>query len=134
MRLSNRQKKHVAAWGVMLSAGIAVSLLIVQVATHGSALLTPGGTFAVLFLLSGIAFLTTVPWWRALDEMQKSAQLTAWYWGGSLGLMFGVMCTVVIGGPGSDLVKGGMMVMSATVVMFIVFLLGWRVLHRRGAP
>lgn len=134
MRLSNRQKKHLAAWAIMLTAGVALGLLIVQVATNGSALLTPSVTFALLFILSVACFMSAVPWWRALDEMQKDAQLTAWYWGGSVGLMFGVMCTVVIGGPGSDLVKGAMIVMCTTAVTFFVFLLGWRVLHRRGAP
>ena len=133
MSLSNRHKKHIAAWGIMLTAGVALSVLTVQVATHGSAL-PAGATFALLFLLAGAVFLTAVPWWRALDEMQKNAQLTAWYWGGSLGLMFGVMCTVVIGGPGSELVKGAMIVLCTSAATFVVFLLGWGVLHRRGAP
>lgn len=133
MALSRRQKKYFAGWGIMLSVTAVIGMVCAAVIYRGKDMLTPEVMIVVATLLAGLAMLACIPWWRALDEMQKDAQLAAWYWGGTMGVTIGLLSAVIIGGPHSELVKGAVLVGGAQGVCFAVVWLGWRVIHRPRA-
>lgn len=55
----------------------------------GAGLLTQRGgpIYVVVGALLLFALVSSLFWWRGMDEAQKEAHKWAWYWGGSVGLL-----------------------------------------------
>lgn len=96
----------------------------------GSSGLPPALTILLLSLAGSLLIFAMRPWWRALDEMEKDAQLISWYWGGSMGLGVGLMTAVVLGGPASPMAQGALLAAGAQILFFLLFWVGWKILHR----
>jgi hypothetical protein len=112
----------VAAFGVaVLAAFLAGQLLNLQ---------TSNSNFWLFYLptlaLCAFAFGALTPWWRKLDDVQRSGQYVAWFWGGQAGGMAILMALVVAAGRTSDLALGGLAVFMGEAVGFLAVWLAWR--------
>lgn len=132
MALTQRQKRYVAA--------LALTLALVTVVAaawgwmmNGHQYVRPSFSLMLSAALAGLGLLACVPWWRALDEMQRSAQLTSWYWGGSFGCVAGLLGAGLIGGVHSALLSGALLVAAAQIISFAVCWTVSRFIHRPAA-
>jgi len=130
MSLSQRQKKYLAGWGFTLFAAVAVGIVLRIIISAGPHWASPTVMLAIMAPLSVAAIAASIPWWRALDEMQKKAQLSGWYWGGSVGAVLGVSSAFVVGGLNSDILRGALLVCGVQFACFLICWAGWRLLHR----
>ncbi|MFZ4121741.1 MAG: hypothetical protein ACOYKM_08755 [Caulobacterales bacterium] len=97
---------------------------------------------AAALVLSGAIGLTLY-YWRSIDELARQAHLSAWMWGGSIGMAVGVFMLSfsttlpgplragIAGDPGDDLLfRGGMIVAGAALLGYgLVWIWFW--LRRR---
>lgn len=86
--------------------------------------------YPVLLLLSGLALIATLPWWRRLDDMQRSSHLVSWYWGGLAGGFATIMGVVAATGPRSDFSLGGFYMMLGQAAAYFLCLGIWRLRYR----
>src|SRR5438876_9930735 len=133
MVLTHRLKRYIAALTLtlVLTLGVAIAAGLKVGRAQGS--YPPQASIVLILLFAALAVLVAVPWWRALGEMQREAQLTSWYWGGSFGGAVGVLSALVIGGAHSPLVLGTLLMGAAQVASFAVFWVASRFLRRRAA-
>lgn len=82
-------------------------------------------------LVAGAALTATLPWWRKLDDIQKSGHLVSWYWGGSAGALIVLLAMFSATGDRSDYTLGGMAVFIGQVVAYAIVWAVWR-LRLRG--
>ena len=79
-----RSRLRLAAW-TGVAAAVAAGIVGGRIVRLGE----PGEHFWLVFpaLLAvvAVAFAALLPWWRRVDDMQKSAHLVSWYWGGMAG-------------------------------------------------
>jgi FtsH-binding integral membrane protein len=57
-------------------------------------------TVVMMAAVLGVSFW----WWRRLDEAAREAHKWAWYWGGSMGMLIGVVLLVVLTTRPADIV------------------------------
>ena len=96
----------------------------------------PGENFWLIFTASlavfALAFAALLPWWRKLDDMQKTGHLVSYYWGGMAGGLMVVLWLVAGTGPRSDISQGALYTVLGQAAGFLLFFAGWRL--RRGGP
>jgi hypothetical protein len=100
MILSPRARKTaLPILALLLGAAIALSLRFFADAPPA---LLMGVSGAVALAALWVAVLC----WRALDEVAKDAHKTAWYWGGSFGMLFGFLALTAAEKFRPDLLAG----------------------------
>lgn len=111
-----------AAFGVAVGVGFVGSRIV--------RLSPPGENFWLIFpallVVFAVMIAAVLPWWRRLDDVQKSGQLVSWYWGGQLGAVIVLLALVAATGTRSDLSRGGAAVFVGEGVAFGVAWLIWR--------
>ena len=115
-----------AMWLAFASApiiGIAGAILLRRIQPGEHAWLV----FALLTFGCGLALLACVPWWKRLDDMQKHGHLVSWYWGGTAGGIVALMGLVAAKGIRSEMASGGMAVLLAGAVVFLIVLVVWSI-------
>lgn len=112
----------VAALGAATVAGLAGSR-IVQLGAPGENFWL---VYPALLVMCAIAFAAVMPWWRRLDDVQKSGQLVSWYWGGQIGAVIVLMGLVAATGAHSEFSRGGLAVFLGEAVCFGIAWLIWR--------
>jgi hypothetical protein len=141
MFLHRRRNKGAAVQTYRSKLRISLTLGIVAVIGAGFVvsrivrLGEPGANFWLVFpallAISGLALATLHPWWRKLDDMQRTSQLVSWYWGGMAGGLVVLMALVAATGARSDSSQGALYLVLGQAAGFLVFLAG-RWLHHRG--
>jgi hypothetical protein len=89
--------------------------------------------YPALLAVCALAFAASVPWWRKIDDMQKTGQLVSWYWGGMAGGIAVVMALIAATGVRSELSMGALYTLLGQSAGFFLFLVGWRLRHRGPA-
>ena len=116
---------------VGLLGAVAVGLIAGRVARLGA----PGEnfwlTFPLLLVVGALALLGLLPWWRRVDDVQKSVHLASWYWGGMAGGIVALMGAVAAVGPRGELAKGAGLVLVAQAVCFLLVLAIYRLRLRQ---
>ena len=132
MRISKHDSKvhsrGLLALGGTVGAGLAGGWIL----RLGAAAWPAWLVFAALLGVTAVAIAATIPWWRALDPMQKEAQLTSWYWGGIGGAAVVLMALIAAAGVTSDLAKGALYLFVGQGAAFSLYWLAW-MLARRGS-
>lgn len=82
--------------------------------------------FPAMLLVFALGFLAIHPWWRNLDDVQKTGQLVSWYWGGLIGAVIVLMALVAATGSRSEYSLGGQAVFLGEAVVSGIFWLVWR--------
>jgi len=127
---SYRSKMRLAIW-LALAATIGAGLAGGKVAR----LAQPGENFwfvyPALVAVMALAFASTIPWWRKLDDMQKQGHLVSWYWGGMAGGLAVMLALVAANGVDADLSQGSLHTVLGQAVGFVVAWIIWSV-RRRG--
>ena len=131
MPLSRRHTRYAIGLGLTLALTGVVTVLAETVVRHGRDWFSPPLSFFLLATIGVGGALACIPWWRTLDEMQRRAHLTSWYWGGSFGTMVGLLVAILVGrNPYSPLVEGAFLVAILQVVSYTAFWIGFRLVHR----
>lgn len=124
-----RSRLRLAAW-TGVAAAVAAGIVGGRIVRLGE----PGEHFWLVFpaLLAvvAVAFAALLPWWRRVDDMQKSAHLVSWYWGGMAGGITVLMALVASVGVRGDLAKGAGFALVGQAVGFLLFLAVWQLRHR----
>jgi hypothetical protein len=87
--------------------------------------------YPALLALCAIALAASLPWWRRLDDMQRTGHLASLYWGGQAGMLAVMMALIAATGPRSELSRGSLLTVVGIGAGYLVFLAGWR-LRQRG--
>ncbi len=82
--------------------------------------------FPALLLVFAIGFWAVHPWWRNLDDVQRTGHLVAWYWGGQAGAVIVLVALVAATGKHSAYSLGGLAVFLGEAVAFGIAWLIWR--------
>lgn len=82
--------------------------------------------FLPLLLVVAFGFAAMLPWWRKLDDLQKSGQLNAWFWGGQVGGFVVLVALVAATGQRSDASLGALALLLGEVAGFALVWLWWR--------
>jgi hypothetical protein len=93
-----------------------------------------GVVVATLAAAIALIYPASLPYWRRLDEMARQAHLVAWFWGGSLGGGFALLCSlalVVRGEIDRSLMRGAALTLAAQVVGSVIVWACWWA-RRRG--
>ena len=105
--------RMVALAMVSLVAMVAVGFLGGRIVRLG----VPGENFwlvyPALLAIFALGLATTLPWWRRLDDVQKSGHLVSWYWGGMIGGAMAILGFAAANGIDSSLTRGAGAVMVA---------------------
>lgn len=127
-----RSKMRIAAV-LAVAAAVAAGFVGGKVARVGE----PGEHFWIVYpallAVCALAFAATMPWWRKLDDMQRTGQLVSWYWGGLAGALAVMMGLIAATGVRSELSLGALYTVLGQAVGFLLFLAGWRLKHRGPA-
>ena len=83
-------------------------------------------------LILAVSFAAMLPWWRAMDDMQKHGHMISWYWGGIGGGLIMLGWLMAGAGGQSDAVKGAVALMAGQCVGFLIFWAVWA-WRQRGA-
>lgn len=89
--------------------------------------------YPALLAVCALAFAAIMPWWRKLDDMQKTGQLVSWYWGGMAGALAVMLGLVAATGVRSELSLGALYTVLGQTAGYFLFLAGWRLRHRGPA-
>ncbi|UDF03875.1 hypothetical protein [Asticcacaulis sp. AND118] len=90
----------------LLMAGILGGIIGYDSASGGELLTQRDGpVYLVAGLLLLFALVSSLFWWRGMDEAQKEAHKWAWYWGGSVGLLVVLFVFVASKIGGGDIVS-----------------------------
>jgi hypothetical protein len=87
--------------------------------------------YPALLVVCALAFVAMLPWWRKIDDMQRTGHLVSWHWGGLAGTLAVMMALVAATGTRSDLSLGSLYTLLGQAGGYFVFLAVWR-LQRRG--
>ena len=115
-----------AAFGAARFAGYLANHALRAKESLGS----PSLVLALLLGFTAVAFAAGMPWWRKLDDLQKSGQLNAWYFGGQVGGLVVLLALVAFTGK-SDYSRGALALLVGELAGFVIFWLVWR-WHSRG--
>jgi hypothetical protein len=133
MAIEKRQKAILIAGGAALLASLVVGLAGGMFVRSGPSQLPMGLVVAICAALVGAALLASLPWWRRLDDMARDAHLTSWYWGATFGGGVAMLTLAALGGVGSPLFLGAILVFGAEVAAYVVCWLAWWALRRPKA-
>lgn len=86
--------------------------------------------FPLLLVVGALALFACLPWWRRVDDVQKSEHLASWWWGGMAGGIVVLMALVAAYGPRGEMAKGAGFLMVGQALGFLL-VLGIRRLHQR---
>jgi hypothetical protein len=132
MAVQSYRRRVRVAFGLAAVAAIAAGIIGGRVVRAGA----PGENFwlvySVLLAIFALAFAALLPWWRKLDDMQKSGHLVSYYWGGMGGGLAVMAALVAATGVDSRLSLGALYTVLGQAAGFLLFLAGWRL--RRGDP
>lgn len=125
-----RNKLRIAA-ALALLAAIAAGFFGSRVIRAGA----PGENFwlvyPALLAVCALAVAAMLPWWRKLDDMQRTGHLVSWHWGGLVGTLAVMMALVAATGTRSELSLGSLYTLLGQTAGYFVFLIVWR-LQRHG--
>lgn len=82
--------------------------------------------FPALLLVFAIGFAAVHPWWRGLDDVQRTGQLVSWWWGGQAGAVIVLVALVAATGKRSEYSLGGLAVFLGEAVAFGIAWAIWR--------
>ena len=122
----------------MLALAMASFVTMVAVGLIGGRIVrmgAPGENFwlvySVLLAIFALGVAATLPWWRRLDDVQKSGHLVSWYWGGLIGGGMVILGFAAANGIDSSLTRGAGAVMIVQGAVSSFAWLVWR-LRLRG--
>ena len=115
MAISQRQKRILSAGAGGYVAVLAITLFWALVIVNGRGHIPMALIIALTAVSCAIALLAVLPYWRRLDDRQREARLTSWYWGAGFGAMLGALTATVIGGQGSAFAAGAILVVAIQV-------------------
>lgn len=125
MAQANYAKRLRRATWLAFGAAIPLGVLIAGVAEFGET----GGRFWIIFpallLITGLAFLVSIPWWRRMDDMHRQGHLSSWYWGGLAGSMVALMALIAGAGINSDASKGAFLILFGNLAGFLAAYAIW---------
>jgi hypothetical protein len=130
MRISKHDSKVHARGLLALGGAVGAGLAGGWILRFGEAQWPAWLVFAALVGAIAVAIAATIPWWRALDPMQKEAQLTSWYWGGIGGASIVLMALIASAGVNSDLARGALYLFVGQGGAFALYWLAWSLAHR----
>jgi hypothetical protein len=133
MTISHRPRRYIAAVALTIALAVTIAFIGGSVLANDSAPLPYYAAIVVIPLFTAAAILACIPWWRALDEMQRARQLKSWYWGGSFGNIVGIIGAASIGGALSPMAQGAMLVAAGQTIGFTLFWLASPLFERRGS-
>ncbi len=120
------RSRMIMLFGLGLGAAIATSLVSGRIVRLGP----PGEDFWLVYLALltpfAVMFAAMMPWWRRLDDVQKSGQTISWWWGGQIGGVVVLMALVAATGPHSDFARGGIAMFLGEAAGFTIYWLIWR--------
>ncbi|MGB7372928.1 hypothetical protein [Pontixanthobacter sp.] len=87
----------------------------------------------ILIVLFAVQLIAIRPWWNHLDDLQKQAHLTSWYWGGMSGAVLFIIWLVANTMHHSDFGMGAGAMFFAQFAGFCAYYLYWRVRGRGPA-
>lgn len=125
---SRVRKYFVLGFGVAIAAGLVLGIYLPANAGSAPAWLV----FPVLLVLMGGVMLAGLPWWRALDDVQRQGQTHSWYWGSMLAGLCVIMWLIATTGRHSDMSLGAAYLFIAQGIGFALVWTIWR-LRGRGA-
>lgn len=83
----NRQLTNAFVASFFLGVAAAVAALIVSEQQGPVAWAIAAGVAAVAAVIGAAGYRATMRYWRGIDELARDAHKTAWFWGGSAGLL-----------------------------------------------
>lgn len=125
--VSGRTRRK-AGW-IFWAAILPVSILAGFLLRWGEGNLPPAANVALLLGILALAYVGSVRWWATLDFMQKDAQLTAWYWGGTVGGTIMLVALLLWSGKGPAMF-GAALMLGGQAAGFVAFWLLWRIRYR----
>lgn len=146
-------------WLGFIAASFAPAILVAVFIGPIKAAVGPAGAVALACLAVIWSFAAILVYWRGLDEVARDAQKTAWLWGGMAGGVIGLIvlgaptplqpviadaiaaATSWLRGGGAEaprlgafgltaVLLGGMYVLIAQTVGFLIFWAGWWIVKR----
>lgn len=131
MPISHRHKRYAVGLSLTLALTVVISLLASVVVKHGRDWFPMQVSWFLFAVIAVGVILACIPWWRALDEMQRRAHLVSWYWGGSFGTLVALLVAIAMArNPYNPLVEGAFLVAVLQAVSYAVFWVAFRLLHR----
>lgn len=88
--------------------------------------------YPLLLLAAAGGLWACMPYWRTVDQMEREAQTTSWFWGGSAGAIAGLFA-LTAAGVSKDMAMGAALLAIIQFAGFLLFYFGWRLRHR-GSP
>lgn len=88
--------------------------------------------YPALLVACALAFAGGLPWWRKVDDMQKTGHLVSWYWGGLAGMLAVMMALIAATGLKSELSRGSLFTLLGQAAGYLVFFTLWR--YRQRGP
>ena len=131
--------------GVSLVAGLVVGGSVALIETGVLPPIATVGVFLVAFAAAGVVLYACLRWWQALDEAAQEAHKWAWWWGGSAGMLVGLLAFVLLRAleaqgrvtflsetapVGESLYNGAMAILLFQVVGYFIAWAGWWLRHR----
>jgi len=116
------QLAHGLAAGGAIVTGLAAAR-IAQASAPGENL---GLILPLLLIVAGLGCVSTLPWWRSIDDVQRQGHLVSWFWGSMAGAWVLIMAFVAVFGRTSDLARGAGALYVAQGVGFCCAYLIWR--------
>lgn len=98
MAMTRGQKLNLL-WLAVAVAGVATGFVMGAMEDNEALEL---GVFLALALVVGVG--GSIVMWRLLDEAQREAHKTAWFWGGSMGMLLGLVAELAVMTFAPDLV------------------------------
>lgn len=80
------------ALGACLATGLVISMIAPEPLTRSFPAAKTLGVGAATLAVVTVA---VIVWWRSLDELAQEAHKSAWYWGGSFGLLLPIPVLIV---------------------------------------
>lgn len=116
--------------------GVAALVAAALIAASVMRAVAPGENFwlvyPALLAVCALAFAALLPWWRRIDDMQKTGHLVSYYWGGLGGGLAVALALVAATGRHSELSLGALYTILGQAAGFLAFLAVWHL--RRGGP
>jgi hypothetical protein len=124
---ANRVRKWLLPLGVVLALSVGAISGAMDV-EEGSAVHT-----GILLSVLGVGLAISLLWWRLADEVVREAHKTAWFWGGSSGMLLALIGAVFVpevapalierAESPAELLKFG--VLAAALAQIAGYLLAW---------
>jgi hypothetical protein len=134
MAITQRQKRILSAGAGGYVAVTSIAALWALVIVNGRGHIPTTLIILLTALSCGTMLLAIVPYWRRLDDRQREARLTSWYWGAGFGAMLGVLTATAVGGRGSMFALGAVLVVAIEVAgYYAARLISWQLNRPRAS-